>query len=259
MNENPKNSQWHETFSISVNSVTFNKAVFFSLLGIEGLLVLLDATIYYGEWTSFTVIRALCNLTREDSLATWFASTQSLLISLVLLLVFLRIKAENVWRGRGWALLALFFVYMAVDDSARIHERIAAAIQVVTDRKGAALGEPLLGYPSYTWHLVYAPFLGAMFMFILLFLWKELKISTLRLLLVVSLSCYAIAIGIDFIEGTKDGFNVLAKTLSLNVKGVSHFTRVLEEFLEMFGTTVLLVCLLNHSARISPVFSIKFK
>ncbi len=236
--------------SVTVSSHRLIRTIFFYLLGFEFLLVFLDATVNYGEWTSIGAIRRLFNVTREDSLQNWFSSAQTLFVGLVLWLVFLRVKRDDLWKGRGWALLAVFFTYLATDDGAQIHERVGTAVKV----SGLAQS-----FPSYTWHLVFDPFFGAMGLFILTFVWRELKDHTLRSLLMLGLGCYVIKVGLDFVEGLDNGYESLAEALALSPEPVRHFGMVLEEFLKMLGSTLFLVCFLKHFVRISPFFSIRFK
>jgi hypothetical protein len=239
-----------EPFLVIASPRRFVRTIFFCLLGFELLLVFLDATVNYGEWTRIGAIRRLFNLTREDGLGNWFASTQTLFVGLVLWLVFLKNRRVELWKAWGWALLAVFFTYLAIDDGAKIHERIGTAV------KAAASVE---SFPSYTWHLVFGPFLGAMGLFLFIFLWRELKNHTLRILFILGLGCYVVAVGLDFVEGLEGGYDFLTSALSISPRALRHFAKVFEEFLEMLGTTIFLVCFLNHFTRISPIFSVQFK
>jgi len=78
-------------------------------------------------------------------------------------------------------------------------------------------------------------------------------------LLILSLGCFALAVGLDFIEGLQSDYDWIIGSLPLSYRQVSHFVKVLEEFIEMVGTTLFLICFLKHFISISPVFSVRFK
>lgn len=249
----PQQQNPEETFQLTVSSQRLIAFTFWFLVGCEVLLVFLDATVNYGEWTQIGAIRRLFNITREDALGNWFQSTLTLFVGLVLWFIFLRVKREDFWRGIGWLLLAVFFTYMAIDDGAKIHERIGTAVNEM------APSEELFDFPSYTWQLVFGPFFGAMGIFILLFLWREFRERKLRIWTIVGLSCFILATGLDFVEGLEEGYTWLVDTYSLNKRAVEHFSRALEEFLEMLGTTFFLISFLHHFTKISPHFSVRFE
>jgi len=239
-----------EPFLVIVPSRRFIFIIFSSLLGFELLLVFFDATLNYGKWTDIGAIRRLFNLAREDSLGNWFASTQTLFVRLILWLRFLRNRRAELWKAWGWGLLAVFFTYLAIDDGASIHERVGTAVKTFGSVEF---------FPSYTWHIVFGPFLSIIGLIIFRFLVRELKNHTLRLLCVLGMSCYVIAVGLDFVEGLEGGYDPLITALSIDPTTLRHFAKVFEEFLEMLGTTTFLVCFLSHFTRISPIFSVQFK
>ena len=74
-------------------------------------------------------VRRLFNIAREDSLASWFAVTQTVFVALAAWTVFMITKARDPHRRSrwGWFLVALVFSYFAVDDGAAIHEQIGRA------------------------------------------------------------------------------------------------------------------------------------
>ena len=58
-----------------------------------------------------------------------------------------------------------------------------------------------------------------------------------RVLLLVCLGCFAVAQGLDFLEGIDDLFEDLAADLGRADYTISHGFRAAEEVLEMLGTT----------------------
>jgi hypothetical protein len=253
-------------FFVTVKSHRFIRTLFFCLLGLELLLVFLDATVNYGEWASSGAIQRLFNITREDALGNWFQSTQTFLVGLVLWLIFWKTKNDSVWRGRGWLLLAVFFTYLAIDDGAKIHERIGTAVdQVSDDSEGLSVpsvpSEKVFRFPSYTWQLIFGPFLGGMGLFTLMFLWREFDERKLRMLLILGLSCFVAAVGLDFVEGLEGGYVWVAEAFpwfDIDYDALEHFAKALEEFIEMLGTTLLLLCFLSFFVRIAPISTVRF-
>ena len=73
--------------------------VFASCLAAELLFVFLDATVNYSRWTDLGMIRRLFNITREDGMASWFGTTQTLLVALTVWCVWL-LKSSETGAGR---------------------------------------------------------------------------------------------------------------------------------------------------------------
>lgn len=238
------------TLDVTVDARRFIRTIFYALLGWELLLVLLDATVNYGQWVGSRPIQRLFNMAREDSLANWFASVQELSVGLVLWLVFLTSRREGEWKALLWAGVAAFFTYMAIDDGAAIHERIGSAA------KDAGVGG---FYSSYRWQVVLGPLFGAVGFVILVFVRRELRETRLREWLLIGLGCYASKVGLDYIEGLPGGYHIIADMFTLGPLAVRHFGMVFEEFLKMVGTTFFLTCFLTHLTHISPRCSIEFK
>ena len=67
-----------------VQSDRFVRYVIGFCIAAEILFVFLDYHVNYGRLTEIGAIRRLFNIAREDSLASWFGTTQSLLIGLTL-------------------------------------------------------------------------------------------------------------------------------------------------------------------------------
>lgn len=215
----------------------------------ELLLVLLDSCITYADVTSIGAMRRLFNMAGEENLPTWFSSTQTLLAGLTLGLVYWSVRRDPTSgkRAFGWLILAILFTYMSIDDAAVIHERVGTAFRkLATGPKGAGANPSALGglvdvFPTYTWQLVYGPIFGSMGIFMLWFLWREFQRVGARVFLIVGLGCYVLAVALDFVEGIRGLHQDLALRWELDRYTVGHLSRVLEEYLEMVGTTALLV------------------
>ncbi len=185
-------------------------------LATEAVLFLLDYFINYSEWTHVGAIRRMFNTTREDGLASWFGVTQTLLAGLTLSGIWFCAKASrrDKWVIRGWAILSVFFLYMAVDDGAQIHERVGTAVKAM----GGGSSSEASFFPSYTWQLVFVPAFGLVGLFMLWFLWQQIRDRTGRTILLIAIAFQVGAVGLDFQEG-------LAPDHPLNV-----YTAIAERF-----------------------------
>lgn len=248
---------------IDINGQRLPLRIFFICLTAEILFVLLDAVVNYAEYSKYSQIQRLFNITREDGLATWFMVTQTFVAGLVLWLIFLVQRSLGASRGRvaGWGFLAGFFIYMAADDGAKIHERLGSVFKLAHKPGGSVMENDLLGraqalFPSYDWQLVALPLLAAMGLFMLFFLWREFHGRGDRLLLVTAAGSMALAVGLDFIEGLDDehAWNVqvwIREAYDLTKYTVRHFAKSLEEFLEMLAISLLLMLFVRYLITLS--------
>ena len=120
------------------------------------LFVFLDYHINYGEWTQIGAMRRMFNIAREDGLASWFATTQTLMAGLTLGMIYVAVKKRlgAPWgEATGWLVLASFFVYMAIDDGAQLHERLGSTVAAMREDAGSSLDF----FPSYAWQLIFLP------------------------------------------------------------------------------------------------------
>lgn len=227
-------------------------------LAAEALLFVLDYHVNYGRLIDVGAMRRLFNTAREDGLASWFASTQTLLLGLTLLGLYF------VERSRGYLVLALGFLYVAVDDGAQLHERFSSTFDALTERSTLAAS-----FPSYTWHVLFLPAFAALGLYLLVFLWRKLEHGGHRLILVSALACVVLAVGLDFVEGLEEGTpgNPYSAAVSRypsidawsrgrfetpGVESLRHFSKSLEETLEMAAISLLLFLLVGHVGRVAP-------
>lgn len=233
-------------------------------IAFELFLVGLDAVVNYGKFTEIGAIRRLCNIAREDSLASWFGTTQTFVMSLTVWLIALVIHHLPASKKRflGWCLIAAFFTYMAVDDGAEIHERVGTAFEKIvnpedSDASSSFFGSLLDIFPSYAWQILFIPLFGGMGLFILIFLWGELQSKTSRILITTALALFAMAVVLDFIEGLDKNhkwniYTWIKKTYELRRYTVKHFAKSLEETIEMMGITFFWVAFIDHLAMLIP-------
>ena len=206
------------------------RRVFDACLITEIVIVLGDLLLNYLHLLPWRLIRRVVNITREDSVANFFSSVQFLLCAGVLWLIFFREQADSPkpmnW---GWAILAIIFMYLGMDDATRLHERIGGTFEQYMD----TIQKVDTFFPTYAWQLVFAPVLLGIGLYILYFVFRRLKDWHLKRMILGGLVCFAVAVGLDALEG----MNIPA----LETHRVLHYMKLVEELLEMFGTTLLLV------------------
>jgi hypothetical protein len=234
--------------------------------------VVLDYYINYGKLVDIGAIRRMFNIAREDGLASWFGTTQTLMAALTLWFIYLVVKRRPGprWRPLGWLVLAVFFTYMAIDDGAQLHERLGSTFKAMW----RDLGQSLDFFPSYTWQLVLGPAFGALGLFVLAFLWRQLGERRSRVFLVLALSCWVVAVGMDFVEGLDEdhrwnlytriaeGYELGAWTEARFDKSaydaLRHFSKSIEEAIEMLGMSILWFLFLRHLAVVAWDLRVRF-
>jgi hypothetical protein len=217
----------------------------------ELLIVYLDIVVTYFEAIDHPAVADLCNMVIEEGINNWFSSMQTLVVGLVVLLITARVALDPAaTRGRvlAWALISLFFFYMAFDDGVGFHEAMGTWFD--DDRKAAAGGTGLSAwllavFPSYAWQILFLPALGALGLFTVAWSFKEMSRRG-RILVFAGIACFVFAVGLDFVEGMEWPYESLTAQLQLHEDTVPHLSGVLEEFTEMFGTTLLLYAFLEH-------------
>ena len=257
---------------VSLDPVRFVCAVFVCCVLADIGFVLLDYHVNYGRLIDVGAIRRLSNIAREDGLASWFGTAQTLLAALTLWLVYAVVRSQRApaWRRAGWLVLALLFSYMTVDDGAQLHERIGTLFDVMTEDSSSTVGM----FPSYTWQVLFGPAFGLLGLFMLAFLWLELSRAGWKALVVAALACLAVAVGLDFVEGLDPDhpWNLYAwidqrydfEEFTLQrfdrtqYAALEHFSRSIEEFLEMLANTFLWVVFLHHLTVVAQDLRVRF-
>jgi len=252
------------------------------LVAIELVLVLLDATINYSDWSEISSVQRLFNITREDGLPSWFGVTQTFLVGLTALVIWLALRKQDASRltRRGWLAVSIFFLYMAMDDGSKLHERIGTAFGTTfaagkgEDASATIFSRLLDVFPSYNWQLVLLPAFGIAGLLLLAFLWRELTERRSRMLVLIAIGCLVVAVGMDFAEGLEEDhplnpYSWLDSRLDLDdfcavqfdktpYEAMIHFSKSGEEFLEMLANTLIWAVFLGHLARIAPKLDIRF-
>ena len=229
--------------TIEVNRERTLRTILAFMLTLELGLVLLDFTVNRRAWVESDPVENLFNMAREDSASAWLSSAQALAVAAVLWMLVAHARGVRPARSPLWAWVgvAAFFTYLAIDDGASIHERVGTTFE---EWNGGRLTDR---FPSYPWQLVYGPVFAA---------FGLLTVSTVRTdlerrwqtLFFAGLTLYVAAVAIDYAEGIPDVFT----------GSVRHYTKVFEEFIEMFGTTLILVALLGHLMTRAPHLAFRF-
>ena len=254
------------------------RIIFVACLTVIISLFILDFFVNYRGWATIGAVRRIFNTAREDSMAGWLAVTQTFMVALTLWVLFVTARQQggSRWRSIGWLVLALFFTYMAADDGAHLHERLGTAFKTL--HRGASEDESwgaavLAVFPSYTWQILFVPVYGAFGLFTLVFLWRELGDRRSKILAAVALSCLVVAVGLDFLEGLEpthdlNPYSMLADRFELDglkTKGyrspyrvLRHFSKSLEECIEMLGVNLLWLVFLGHWFRTAANLQVRF-
>lgn len=260
-----------EPLVLDVDSEKLVGRVVLTAVGVEILLVFLDATVNAAYWADSGAVRRLFNITREDALPSFFAVAQTLLVAATLWAVVVVVRAGRRRDGRGrvvgWTVLAAAFTYMAVDDGAKVHERLGTALQDAYEAGSTADGQAawqrlVEAFPSYNWQLLFLPLFAALGIFVVVFLWRELTEARSRLMVGTAVLLLALAVGLDFVEGLPEvhPWNVYSRfAIVLDFEEASrdifrrsgystvvHFGKSLEEFTEMFSMTMLWAVFLEY-------------
>lgn len=200
----------------------------------EILLLGLDYVFNFFDVVGSLQIRRIFNIARESSLPTWFSSLQAVGVAAT--------AAGMVWVERqrgasravwGWGFVAGFFLYVGIDDAAEVHERLGTAFSDAMPEASSFFTQ----FPSFSWHLFVAPVLGAALLATAVLLWRLVPGRQVRRLVLLGLSCFLIAQGLDFLEGIDGLFDGWASSLDVEDYTVAHGFRAVEETLEMLGTT----------------------
>ena len=240
---------------VDFSSLRSKQIIFLSLaflLAVEIAIVILDLYQHHGSEIP-SPIRRMLNITREDSVGTWFSSTQTFVVAIILWINFARVRSERPpARTLGaWGITAGFFTYASIDDGSRLHEGIGSAVS----------NAPIFNlFPSYPWQVVFVPAFVVIGIVMLDLIIKQMDNRFAKRAVFMGLLLSAVgAVGIDFIEGIPEYSDFeFADFLSDENPTVRHYFKVIEEFIEMVGMTSFLVGFGTHVMRRYPEWKIKF-
>ena len=237
-------------FMIEVSEPLLRK-VFWGGVIVNCALVVFDFTFNYAQLIEAPQIRRLFNIAREDSFANWISSLQSLFVFFAVAAIALVSHRSGYAKQtvRLWSLFAGFFLFLAADDGAKIHERVGPVARDLAAR-GIAAETPWYGLfidwvGGYSWHAVVLPFFVLFGVGLFVFCWRQFRSNHLRTLLFVACALLAVAVGLDYFEGwfrhvAGDQFGGWERYT------ITHFQKSLEEFLEMTASCLLFYVFSTH-------------
>lgn len=165
----------------------------------------------------------------EASIVTWY-SVFLLLLCATLLAIIALIKSKTESRYiRHWQTLAVIFIFLSIDESVSIHEKLIVLVKSVVNTGGVFY---------FAWVIVYIPLVVFFAIAYLRFL-AHLPRTTAKLFWLSGITYVAGAIGFEMISGPimeASGKEALLFVISV------HF----EEGLEMFGLTLFVYGLLGY-------------
>jgi hypothetical protein len=219
--------------------------VFFWAVVSEALLVVGDYVFEHHRWIDDLSVRRLFNLAREETIPSWFSSTQAFLVGLTAFAVAWVVgrRGAGRWTRIGWVLIGLFFVFTSMDDASKFHEKVGSALERALEARRTSGSAGLLD--TYPWHLFVLPLYVAGGLLVFLVAWRHLRAHGLFGYVLAGLLLLATAVAFDWIEGLEDERGETGRVLNAmaDAHGVargtfSHFWKVAEEAIEMLGTTV---------------------
>ena len=242
-------------YTIDLNR--FARVAFRTSLVVIGLLLVFDYVFNYLDVLDDRSFRRIWNIARENSIPTWVSSMLAHLLAITVFAIAATQRALlTAWKTAAWVLIGLFFLWIGIDDFAEIHEKLGGVLErLVEANANDAVADVLLWNPSFSWHTFILPVFAAFGLFILGFLWMSFRQFGLLRFLTLGFSCWAVAQGIDFVEGldeAEDLYERIQSSLGIEREyGVTHTFKVVEETLEMLGTTLLWTGFLYYLARVS--------
>lgn len=249
----------------TVNMQRWIKVIFISCIAIQIILILGDYIFNYLDVLENRNIRRIWNIAREKSLPTWFSSMQAQAVGMTAILIAV-VQVPGPFRLRmwGWLLVGIFFLWIGIDDFAEIHERLGGVLESMatsdTDEPNQLTGF-FLKNPSFSWHTFIAPVFALYVLGITIFLWLSFWRLNLARYLILGFGCWAVAQSLDFLEGLDDidtFYDSVQEYFAIKRKyGVTHTFKVVEEELEMFGTTLLWIGFLHYFSHISHGLQIR--
>ena len=138
--------------------------------------------------------------------------------------------------------MALFFVYVSLDDHLVLHERFSGTL-------GPLFFQWLFGQvvkiPTYEWIFLLGPIFGAFGLFFLIFLFGQSTSRKERVILVSGLILWVLAVGLDAWDGTSRAYADLVRVTGIKKIYVRHVFMLVEEMFEMLGSTLFLYLFLS--------------
>lgn len=242
MTDSKSDSANRIALSFDVEPHRQSKIAFYWLWSACWVMVLFDYLFAYRDITGAYVFRRVFSMTREETVANWYASILLFLIALTCFALSLLSKSDKSV-SRPWLIFSGFFLYLSADDGARIHERLGSFFRdLAEDSQGGFSGffdQILFFTGSYAWLVFVLPVFVVMGLYMLRWGHKHITEQATREFVMMGIVCLSFAICLDYFEGLINKDSISVADWPIAKKAIEHFQRVLEEFLEM--TAFLLV------------------
>jgi len=201
-----------------------------------GVLVALDIAITWSELIDNETAIALFNTADEENIPTWCSATFFFLTGTWAFGAWWGARRRGLSLGLrcGLILAACFFVFLGMDDTVELHERLGT---IFTDMNG---GEG--AHASYGWQYYVLPFYMLVGGSVLLLVGPELRRRRLLSWFIAGGMLMAFAQGLDWVEGHRSFAHWAEQTAAawgLDQYDISHPFRLLEETCEMLGVVFI--------------------
>jgi hypothetical protein len=176
-------------------------------------------------------LHRLFDLNGEANIPTLFSSSLWLINAIVAYLIFFRHRSIGIFGYRYFYTMIILFIFLAIDESAMIHEFIGAKITMIFQGSG------FFFYPWVIFGIIFAFLTAAFFSYFM----SKLRLKHALVLLLAGFVFVCGALGVEMI-----GAAVESGSLARIPGGLNWPTLIaLEEFLEMCGPIILLYGLLD--------------
>jgi hypothetical protein len=215
--------------SAALRKVTIGLISVVVLLALVSLIVQVIHFQVGQDYPLRATIETVTNVASEDSIPSWFSSSQLLLSSVLLAVITLTGKHAEVRERRYWQFLAVIFLFLSMEEAVGFHERISRVL-----REALHTG----GFLHYPWILIGA-LLTLVFAAEYWRFWTRLPLDVRRLVFAAGAIYVMGAIGVEAPEGfwvDMFGQDNLPYALMTTV----------EELLEMLGIAIFISALLRY-------------
>jgi hypothetical protein len=201
------------------------------------LLIAAKAAIDFAPESVPHLLEIQLDLGREGVFAAWWSSLQ-LLAAGILALAHLYARgggAGPAGGGRwGWPVLAAFFVWLSMDETSQVHERIGDSLAERLGPEGTILG--LKGV--YLWLAAFAPAAAAAGVWAAVFCYRRLGARAARIAALCGAALFAAVLAIEYAEGA-----AFAGSGEKVVRVARGWAAVAEEGCELAGAACFVVAL----------------
>jgi hypothetical protein len=207
------------------------------------LALLICHLIFCGEGVARdNVPYKMFHLGMERNIPSWFATILWLFISLLSLASYYAERIEPAQPQLSWFWLAIstVFLYFSADEAATIHEEAGEFLRSQVDTMSIAIPQ---GSPGSPWIVFYAPVFAIFGICFLVFLWNRFsRDRRLKVMLISALGLYAVAISLDYFQGTTDS-NSAIHARSADKNELSRKSVIVEEVVEDLASSLLVFVL----------------